>query len=433
MSYAYDKQKAPATAAQELAAGDALEPATERDPSNLADFVQLARSASAENIAELLSAAAAGKPDTCRLLAGEGKVQWKGEETDAYAVLTELKSDQLWPKVEKAIVAGYASFSAQTWDDLRSTLAGTPVGVDSLIKTLGYGDKIDSGFNPTAKAGILTELLRLPGADTGHVKGVIRVTKGAWAYREKGRTVQGKDALSNKSFDAMMARKDAEVAQTDREGTVGRHIATFLEKQGIDESVDLVAYSVRHEIGHAMDQKHAAASETLRKDAGWKTVTTEEFVKACEPKLSGDALTEAINVLAPIFGGATAESAQGQGGEDGLSKHAQLEKTLEKWADTGKNPTLTTALVASRIGKSMGRQAVTGGYAQASFIVSSLAILDKALYDRLQTWNNPFAMVSSKEWVAEIYAQAMQPGFDLASASYFGEPEKAFIKAVKGA
>ena len=431
-AFAYDKARSSSAAAQELTAAEETEPATERDPTTLTDFVTLARAASAENIDQVLAAAAAGKPDTCRLLSGHGKVDWKGDTAEASVVLGELKAGELWPAVQAAIVASYANFNDQTWDHLRSTLAGTPTGVDALIKALGYEDKIAASFNSTAKAGILAELLRLPTSDTAGVRGVIRVTQGAWAYREKGRTIQGKDALSNASFKAMMDRKDAAVPEGDVKAGMGRDIAQFLDAQGIDESVDLVAYSMRHEIGHAMDQKHAGASAALREAAGWKTVDTAAFVKACEPKLEGAALDEAINALAPIFGGATAESAKGQGGADGLTKYAQLDKTLESWVDAGKNPTLTAALQASRVGKSMGRQAVTGGFAQASFIVSSLAILDPALYGRLQAWNNPFAMVSSKEWVAEIYAQAMQPGFDAEKAGHFGPAEKAFIKAVNG-
>ncbi|MGK0358508.1 MAG: hypothetical protein ACI9U2_000797, partial [Bradymonadia bacterium] len=413
-------------------AADDTEPATDRDPTTLADFVTLARTASAANIAEVLAAAAAGKPDTCRLLSGRGPVSWNGATVDAGSVLYELKASDLWPQVQAAIVATYTSFNAQTWDHLRSTLAGTPTGTDALVKALNYEDKIAGGFNSTAKAGILTELLRLPAADSAGLRGVVRVSQGAWAYRPKGRLIQGKDAMSNASFEAMMARKDVEVPEGDTKKAIGRDIAKFLDSKGIDESVDLVAYAVRHEIGHAMDAKHSGASSTLREAAGWKTVDTAAFVKACEPKLAGDALDEAINALAPVFGGATATSAKGQGGTDGLTKYAQLEKTLEGWADTQKNAALTAALRASRVGKSMGRKLVQGGYAQASFIVSSLAILDPALYTRLQTWNNPFAMVSSKEWVAEVYAQAMQPGFDADKAPYFGAAEKAFIKAIKG-
>lgn len=430
-AYAYQKTAATG-AAQALTAADETAPATDRDPTTLTDFVTLAKAASAANIEQILAAAAAGKPDTCRLLVGRGNVAWKGETADASAVLTELSAPDLWPPVQAAIEANYASFSDQTWDHLRSTLAGTPAGTDALIKALGYQDKIAASFNPTAKAGILTELLRLPAADSAGLRGVVRVKTGAWAYRPKGRTIQGKDALSNARFEAMMARKDAAVPEGDAKKAIGRDIARFLDDQGIDESVDLVAYSVRHEIGHAMDQKHAGASKTLREAAGWKSVDTAGFVKACEPKLTGEALDEAINALAPVFGGATAPSAKGQGGADGLNKYQQLEKTLESWSAAEKNATLTAALRASRIGKSMGRQAVQGGFAQASFIVSSLAILDKDLYARLQTWNNPFAMVSSKEWVAEIYAQAMQPGFDVDKAAYFGAAEKAFIKAIKG-
>lgn len=432
-AFAYDKTTAKTDAAKELQAGDGPDAATGRDPVSLGDFITLAQNASAETIADLLAAAAAGQPHTGRLLAGRGMIKWKGEAVDANAVLSEVNSADLWPTVQQAIVDGHASFNDQAWENLRSTLAGAPSCVDKLVKVLGYEKTIDKGFSAVTKAGILTEMMRLPQADTGYVTGgVKKVTRGAWGYREKGRAVQGKDALSNRAFDAMMKRKDAEVADGDQKAQIQKDIATYLDKQGVDEAVDLVAYSVRHEIGHAMDKKHSGASATLREAAGWKTVTTEEFVKACEPKLTGAALDEAVNALAPVFGGGTAESAGGKGGEDGLNKYQQLEKTLGTWEEGKKNATLTAALRASRVGKSMTRHAVTGGYAQASYIVSSLAIIDKALYERLQAWNNPFAMVSSKEWVAEIYAQAMQPDFDVDGASFFGAAEKAFIKSVKG-
>lgn len=380
-------------------------------------------------IAEVLAAAAAGAPDTCRIMSGRGNVHLDGQETTATQVRNDLDVGDLWTPMQAAIVAGHGDFSEQTWDDLRTVLAAYGPGCDGLIKAVGLESKIDKAFNPTAKAGIVTELLRLPANDGAYIKRVQRTGKTAqWGYAEKSKVVRGGDGLSNARFDAMMAPKDQPLK--DGESPMRQVVAKALDARGIDEAVDLVAYSVRHEIGHAMDRKHSADSATLRDAAGWKRVTTEEFVKACEPKLTGSALTEAVNALAPVFGGGSAESAKGKGGEDGLSPHQQLEATLKGWTEAKTNLDLVKALQMSRVGKSLPRHQVTGGYAQASFIVSSLAILDSALYQRLQAWNNPFAMVSSKEWVAEIYAQAMQPGFDIEAASYFGDAEKAFIKAV---
>lgn len=185
--------------------------------------------------------------------------------------------------------------------------------------------------------------------------------------------------------------------------------------------------TLRHEIGQALYFKQeGAAADRLREDAGWRVVSPQQFVEACEPQAQDTA--DAVALLEERFGeGRDPEVVEDKGDPDTESAWwTEVEALQDRF------PNLVAALQLTRYGKHLQRKAVRGGFAHANFLSRTLSILSPDLYQRLGQWSNEVAVISDKAWAAELYSAALSPGFDPQKApAWMGPAERAYLEVLK--
>jgi len=243
--------------------------------------------------------------------------------------------------------------------------------------------------------------------------------------------VEGEEEVEAEAAEAATAEAQSENVQRTRnlstQATLARIGLGARTESELAEPAQELSRALRHEIGHELYFKQeGAAADTLREEAGWQTVSPQEFVEACEPQAQD--VTEAVEVMEARFGeGRDPEVVVDKGDPDMESAWwNQVEGLRERF------PNLVAALHLTRYNKQLQRKAVRGGFAHANFTSSTLSIISPDLYQRLGQWSNPTAMISDKEWAAELYNAWFTAGASGAPApDWLGPAEQAYLDTLR--
>ncbi|MEZ4474700.1 MAG: hypothetical protein R3F60_28715 [bacterium] len=401
------------------------------------ELIEACRGASAATLPDLLRLAAS-VPRANVILLKAGRYEVDGKEVDPAGLYPE---GAFWPKILELLVANADALDPAARADL-ATLAGTMPTAHRLIileqvlgvpVAQGQGGKEFTG--PELNA-LTAEAARLPAAhvesERGYLERVERNPNLPWYHGDKSHNISAASMRSQAAVARTLAgsAKRPELAGEEFDPTMKRAVVDAMASQYKAEDVDTpakeYARAFRHEIGHAVDhQLRGSASGKLREEAGWQTTSVEDFVRACEPKATD--VADAVALLQERFkGGPDLSTAVDKGEGD---SQADWWERLEGLAS--RFPTLVDALKQSKYGKQLGRKAVRGGFAHANFLFGTLSILSPDLYQRLSQWNNPFALVSDKEWAAELYTAWFGPGANPdAPPTWLGPAELAYLRSV---
>ncbi|MEZ4467077.1 MAG: hypothetical protein R3F43_22170 [bacterium] len=270
-------------------------------------------------------------------------------------------------------------------------------------------------------------------SERGYLERVERNPNLPWYHGDKSHNISAASMRSQAAVARTLAgsAKRPELAggrgvRPDHEAAVVDAMASQYKAEDVDTPAKEYARAFRHEIGHAVDhQLRGSASGKLREEAGWQTTSVEDFVRAQSPR-PPTWPTPSRCCRERFKGGPDSEHRGGQGrGRPQADWWERLEGLASRF------PTLVDALKQSKYGKQLGRKAVRGGFAHANFLFGTLSILSPDLYQRLSQWNNPFALVSDKEWAAELYTAWFGPGANPdAPPTWLGPAELAYLRSV---
>ena len=348
-------------------------------------------------------------PGGADVLLKRGTLDVGGEEVEIAELYPE---GAFWPQVLARLEQGAASLGPEERLHLAQLCQSLPEEARRDVLQRVFGLPLDEiagaeKLDAQALAALAAEAARLPGP----------VEEAEEEVEEEGATTENQTGMGRMP-QARSLSTQATLARIGLGATRGEVAA---------EPTRALEEAIRHELGHELyNKQEGAASDTLREDAGWRTVSPQEFVEACEPTLEDT--SEAVALLEQRFGeGRNPEVIDDKGDPDMESAWwTEVEALQDRF------PNLVGALQLTRYGKQLQRKAVRGGFAHANFLSSTLSIISPELYQRLGQWSNEVAAISDKTWAAELYAAATAPGFDARKPpDWMGPAEVAYIESLK--